>query len=403
MKQIDFISGNRAVAEGVRLSNPQVIAAYPITPQSSIVEYISEMIANDGLNTKMIHVESEHSALSACIGSASVGARTFTASCSQGLLLMHECLFIASGLRLPMVMCVTNRSLSAPADILCDHSDAMACRDSGWIQLWTENCQEVLDYVLIAFKISEEMSLPIMVNLDGFILSHMSEHVNIPSSDLVNNFLPVPTPKGPLVLPDQFPGYHGAVVFADYAEEWHYSRHRSLIKSGAVIKKTFDEFEVNFGRRYDLVKEYRCEDAEIILVSLGTMSDTIREVVDKKRDDDGVKVGSLSLSSFRPFPTEEVRKILKDASIVAVLDKSISNASMGGPVFHEICSALNNIPDHPKVIDFIVGLGGRDVTKNTIDKAIVKAEEIVKSGRIESELYWPDARESILKDWGMWP
>lgn len=400
MRQTKFMSGNQAVAEAVKLSGVQVVAAYPITPQSSIVEYISEMIANGEIDAELIHVESEHSSMSACIGAASVGARAFTATCSQGLALMHECLFIASGLRLPVVMCVVNRALSAPINILCDHSDTMASRDCGWIQFWAETCQEVLDDILISFKVAESISMPAMVNLDAFVLSHLHEPVDVPSLETAKEFLPDPSPIEPLVLPER-PGCHGTIAFADYTEEWNYSRHHRLVKSKNLIEKTDDEFARKFGRKYDLVETYRCEDADTILVGMGTMVGTTRDVVDDLRRE-GLHVGLLKLRVFRPFPVTEIRRALRKAKVVAVMDRSLSYAAAGGPVFLEISNALYNLSDRPLVIDFVLGLGGRDITSRSIRKIVDEADKVQQTGKVTKELIWPDVRKGILKNWAEW-
>lgn len=399
MAEHKFLSGNACAAEAVKLSSVKVVAAYPITPQSSMVESISLMTANGELDAEIIHVESEHSAMSACIGAASVGARTFTASCSQGLALMHECLFIASGLRLPIVMCVTNRALSAPANILCDHSDTMASRDCGWIQFWVQDCQEVLDSTVMAFKIAEAVSMPVMVNMDGFSLSHLSEPVEVPSFAQVRDFLPDLKPAGPLVLPG-WPGCHGPAVFADYTEEWAYSRHRRLTESLDTIQEVHSTFYARFGRQYDVVEQYQCNDADVILVGMGTMTSTAKEVIDQERKR-GKKVGLLRLRVFRPFPVKAIKDILGQAKFVVVMDRSISYGA-SGPVFQEVSSALGNLTRKPRVMGAVLGIGGRDVTTKTIKRALDLAAGAQKSSETESSYFWPGAREDVLKNWGEW-
>jgi pyruvate ferredoxin oxidoreductase alpha subunit len=393
-----LISGCKAVAEGVKLARVKVIAAYPITPQTEIIEYLARMIADNELDADMIIPESEHSAISICMGASLTGVRTFTATCSQGLALMHECLFQASGLRLPIVMAITNRALSHPGSILGDHSDTMASRDSGWIQFWAKNCQEVLDSILIAYKVAEIASLPTMVNLDGFTLSHLYEPVELPEPIEVEDFLPAePKKRGPL-LSQEFSGFIGPPSPAEYTEEWHYMLHKSLIESKSLIQKVDAEFAQRFGRKYSLVEEYQCDDAEIILVGMGSVVGTIEDSIETLRKE-GIRVGLIRLRVFRPFPLEDVRKILRRASVVAVLDRSISHGSTGGPVFHEVSSALNIFSDKPIVIGFVLGLGGRDITKELIIKIIKFSESVKKSGIIPSESIFPSIRENILKKW----
>jgi|Deesub1362A_J573_1020465.scaffolds.fasta_scaffold04469_3 pyruvate ferredoxin oxidoreductase alpha subunit len=396
---IKLMSGNKAVAESVKLSSVQVIAAYPITPQTPIIEELSKMIANGEFDADMIHVESEHSAISACIGAAFVGTRTFTATCSQGLALMHECLFITSGFRLPIVMCITNRALSMPGNILNDHSDVMASRDCGWIQFWTETCQEVLDCTLMAYKVAETVNLPVMVNLDGFVLSHLYEPVELPDKMTIEDFLPEPDMKGPLLSSEQS-GYFGPPAPAEYTEEFHYIRHQDLIHSKNVIKKTYEEFSQTFGREYELVDAYRCEDAEIILVGMGSVSGTVKDVVDDIRKV-GFRVGLMNIRVFRPFPIDEIKKVLKNAKIVIVLDRTMPNGAIGGPVFREVSSAIVNLSDRPLIVSAVLGLGGRDISKKTIMKVIDEARKIERAGIDQIELMWPDVRDDVLKNWAV--
>lgn len=385
-----LISGSRAVAEAVRLCEVNVISAYPISPQTPIVEYISEYIANGQLKAQFIQAESEFGAMAACIGASAVGARVFTATCSQGLALMHELNYIAAGLRLPIVMAVTNRRLSQPLGMWCDHSDAMGERDSGWLQIYTESCQEVLDTVIQAFKIAEnkEILLPVMVCLDGFILSHTSEVVCVPELKAVREFLPPyePDPSHHTLLDLNAPMAVGGGCPPSYAMEFDYKKFEAQEKAKEVIKKVDDEFANLFGRHYGLVEAYRCEDAEIVLISMGTIVSTAKEVVDTLRDK-GWPVGVLKVRSYRPFPKEEVLKFTSNAKAIAVVNRAISYG-IGAPLSSDVAVALYNASHKPILLNFIAGIGGRDVTPKDIMAIFGKAEKVIKEGRIEHEIEW---------------
>jgi pyruvate ferredoxin oxidoreductase alpha subunit len=366
---------SHAVSEGVKLANVDVIAAYPITPQTHIVERLAQMIADGELLAEYINVESEHSAMSACIGAAAVGARAFTATSSQGLALMHELLFIASGLRMPIAMVVANRALSAPINIWCDHSDIMAERDCGWIQIFVENGQEAFDQTICAFKIAESTYLPVMVNLDGFILTHMIEPIELLSQADVEKFLPKFKPK--FKLDPKNPICIGGVGTPEIYFEIKKQQDSVLRDSKSAICKIWDEFAQLSRRFYAPIKSYKTEDAEILILTMGAIGGTARTAINKLRAK-GKKIGLLSLRLFRPFPFEELREAVKNASSLAVVDRSVSYGGPGGPVFSEIRSALFDMD--LKIYGFILGLGGRDIKIEDFE-AIV---EIVERGELKN-------------------
>lgn len=365
-----------AISEAVKLARCEVIAAYPITPQTHIVESLAEMVANGELDAEYINVESEHSAMSACVGAAAAGARTFTATSSQGLALMHEVLFIASYLRLPIVMAVANRALSAPLNIWGDQSDIMAERDCGWCQVFGENGQELFDLTLCAFKIAECALIPVIVNLDGFTTSHVVEPVEVLSQEEVDRFLPEYTPAYKLY--PKKPKTFGSYALPDFYTEAKKQQEEALRNSYSVILKVFEEFNKMFGREYKPVEKYKTEDAEILILSAGGISGTAKVAVDKMREK-GEKVGLLKLNLWRPFPEKELKDAIKDCKILSVVDRAISFGGAGGPIATEIKSYLYNTQFNSiKVLSFIAGLGGRDVK-------IEDFEEIVRKSKISGD------------------
>ena len=395
-----YVSGCQAVAMGVSLSEADVVAAYPITPQTSIVELLATKIAAGELRAQMVHVESEHSAMSVCVGAACVGARPFTASCGQGLAYMKEPVFWAAGLRLPIVMAVTNRSLLGPNTIFCDHQDAISnSRVSGWLQLYAETCQEVLDSVILAYRVAEDtrVQLPIMVCLDGFFLSHLNEAVDVPDRDRVHAFLPKLTGQRPGLDPAE-PKLLNVLVPPDYYTEFEFDKHHSMLQAAGVIDEALEEFQERFGRRYARVEPYALDGAEIVLVAMGSMTGTIRAVVRALRAD-GRKVGLLKIRSFRPFPHKEVADLLGTARVVGVLDRSLSFGSTGA-LYQEVVRCLYGHASRPLALDFIVGLGGRDVSAATVHRAAEACREAMAAGRVEKDVLWPDARQDLLRTWG---
>ncbi len=397
---VEYISGCKAAAEGARLAKVDVVAAYPITPQTSIVEYLASYVADGILKAQMVLAESEHSAISACTGAGMVGARAFTATASQGLALMHEVLFFTSGLRIPMVAVVANRALASPVSIFADFKDSLAQRDTAWLQFYVESCQEILDSVLIAYKIAEDerVLLPVMVCLEGFVLSHLSEPVIIPDEKLVAEFLPKGAPKYP-ILDMNDPKIFNVMAFPDTYEEFERDKHMSMLKAFDVLEEAYADFERIFGRRYNDVEGYRTEDAEIILVAMGTSAGTAIEVVNERRAR-GEKVGLVRVRTFRPFPYQKLASFIKGAKVVGVLDRDISAGSTG-ILYQEVLASLANLPVRPLMQNFIIGLGGRDIHIGTIQKITNILEETVKQGSVNQDVLWPDENLELLKAWGL--
>ena len=381
MPEREVIHGSRAVAEGVKLCDVEVIAAYPITPQTHIVEDLAKMIADGELDAEYIKVESEHSAMAACIGSSATGARTFTATSSQGLALMHEVLFIASGMRLPIVMANANRALSAPINIWNDQQDAMSERDCGWPQLYCETNQEVIDTTIQAFRIAEDKDvlLPVMVNLDGFVLTHTIEPVEMPDKEQVKRYLPDFKPQVSL-NPDD-PMTQGAFADPSCYMEFRLEQEKAMNRALGVIKKADEEFGKIFGRSYGHTEAYNMKNADIVLVTLGSVAGTIKEVIDSVDN-----VGLLRIRTYRPFPKKEILDALKNAKVVAVIEKDVSIGLGEGALYSELKGLLYSSELNPRTLGFIVGLGGRDVTLENI-KEIVSIAEKAKKEDVE-EVSW---------------
>ena len=347
---LKVMTSNRAVAEAVKMAKPDVVPVYPITPQTTISEYLAKFVADGELKSEYIRVESEHSAISAALGASSAGVRVFTA-----------------GMRSPVVLVDANRALSAPLSIWNDQQDTISERDSGWLQIYAENAQEALDAVLIAYRVAEdpEVLLPCMVCIDGYFLTHTVEPLDVPSQEEVDQFLPPYKPYA--FLDPEKPMSIGTFTDPEYYMEARYAIEKAMEKSKEVIAKADQDFKEIFGREYDLVENYRCDDAEIIIVAMGSVCGTIKDVIDTLREE-GEKVGLLKLRVFRPFPQEEIVKVLGKASKVAVLDKNVS-FGMGGVVYNEIKSKTN-----ADAYGFIAGLGGRDITPEHIREIIAKTK-----------------------------
>jgi pyruvate ferredoxin oxidoreductase alpha subunit len=362
-----------AVSEAVKLANVDVISAYPITPQTHIVEHLSELVADGELQAAFIPVESEHSALSAAVGAAAVGARSYTATSSQGLALMHEIMFIVSSIRMPLVMTVVNRALSAPINIWNDLSDIMPERDCGWIQLFAINGQEAIDLTLQAFKIAEDprVLLPVLVNLDGFVLSHVIEPVELPDQETVDGFLPPYKPV--LRLDPDHPVTIGAFGSPDVFMEVKKQVEEALIDSQKVVAEVWKDFEQRFGRVYKPIESYQTKGAETILITMGSVSETAMTAVDALRAK-GRKVGLVHIRLWRPFPFKEFLQAIRGAKTLAVLDRALSPGGVGGPVGLEVKAALFGKDDRPYVAEFVAGLGGRDLTVDTFIELLDKAE-----------------------------
>lgn len=372
------LEASHAVAEAARMADVDVISAYPITPQTHIPERLAEMVADGELNAAYIPVESEHSAMSACLGAAAIGARTFTATAGPGLEYMHNVLYVASSMRLPVIMTVANRALSAPISIWGDHSDAMAVRDTGWIQVFCQNSQEAFDLTLWAFRVGEDRSVlfPVMVHIDGFTLSHVVEPVILPEQNEVDRFLP--RFEYPFRLDPDRPMTHGALGPPDIYSEAKLAQEIALRKSKGVILQAWKEFGDIFGRYYHPVEEYRIEGAETVLLTMGSYTETAKIVIDERRAK-GEAVGLVSLRLWRPFPFEEFRHAVKGSKVLIVFDRCIS-FGLGGPVFSEVRSALYDEETRPRVVGFVGGLGGRDVPEEDFDYVIERGREIAEKG-----------------------
>jgi pyruvate ferredoxin oxidoreductase alpha subunit len=399
------LNGDEAVALAAKQCDVDVVAAYPITPQTIIVEKFSEYVANGEVKTEFVCTESEHSALTACLAASVTGARTFTASASAGLALMHEMLFVTSGCRAPVVMAIANRALSAPLNIHGDQSDSMAERDSGWIHIYVENSQEAYDSVIQAFKIAEDVdvSLPIIVGLDGFTLSHSLENVDVLADDNVKQFvgdrqLPkVTTHEGKTVsfkLDPENPMTMGPIAFPNYYFEFKRQQQEGMKNALKRIQEVNSEYAKLTGRRYGngLIDAYKLEDAEIAVVCVGSTCGTLKVVVDELRQE-GIKAGLLRLRTFRPLPVEDLRKALAKITAVAVMDKSMSFGGLGGAVFCEIRHALYDEKQRPPIVNYIYGLGGRDTSPRELRGVFEELMRIAKTRHVEKQVNYLGLRE----------
>ena len=394
------LGGDQAVAYAVKQSDVDVVAAYPITPQTIIVEKFSEYVANGEVETNFVCVESEHSAMAASISASATGARAFTATGSAGLALMHEMLFVASGCRTPVVMAIANRALSAPLNIHCDHSDTMAQRDSGWIQLYAENAQEAYDSILQAFRIAENLDvlLPVMVGLDGFTLSHTLENVEALPDETVKEFVGVRTfpnvlthegKTSPFRLDPANPMTMGPIALQNYYFEFKRQQEEAMENALNVIQHVNNEYAKISGRSYGngLIEAYCLEDAEIAAICLGSTAGTMKAVVDELRQE-GVKAGLLRLRTFRPFPVEAIRSALTNVKAVAVMDKCISFGGNGGPVFHEVRHLLYEATSRPYIINYIYGLGGRDTSPTELRSIYENLQRILQAGSVKKTIQY---------------
>ncbi|MBF4695740.1 transketolase C-terminal domain-containing protein [Fusibacter ferrireducens] len=366
MSRNAFLNGDEAVAYGVKLSRPHVVAAYPITPQTIAVEKISSFVQNGELQCEYMHVESEHSAMACSIGASSVGARTFTATSSQGLLYMAECLPYASGARLPIVMMNANRAIATPWNIYGDQMDVMFLLNAGWVQIFVEDAQEALDMTIQSFKVAEHKAVmaPVMINLDGFVLTHTYEKVNIPSQEAVDQFLPAFT-GAPHMMNDETPMSMCISAGNQHNMEFKLKQHRDLLSALEIIESVDREFEEQFGRGYGgAIEGYKHEDAEILLITTGSVTGTARVVVDQLRSE-GKRVGLVKLRVVRPFPVAQLGATIKNAKVIGVVDKNIS-FGYEGTLYTNINSALIQSDIKKETYNFIGGIGGRDITKEAI-------------------------------------
>lgn len=399
------LNGDESVALAVKQCDVDVVAAYPITPQTIIVEKFSEYVANGEVETNYICTESEHSAMTAVLAASVTGARTFTASASAGLALMHEMLFVTAGSRAPVVMAIANRALSSPLNIHGDHSDSMAERDSGWIHIYVENAQEAYDSIIQAFRIAEDLnvSLPVIVGLDGFTISHTLENVNILPDEVVKQFvgerkLPmVLTHEGktvPFKLDPDNPITMGPNVSPAFYFEFKRQQEEAMRIALNKIQEINSEYAKISGRSYGngLIDAYQLEDAEIAIIVVGSTAGTLKVIVDELRQG-GVKAGILRLRTFRPLPVEELRNALKNIKALAVMDKAMSPGGLGGPVFAEIRSALYDQKQRPIMVNYIFGLGGRDSNPTELRKIFDELTKIYKTGQAETLVHYFGLRE----------
>lgn len=385
------MTGNYAIAEAMRQINPEVVAAYPITPQSSIVERFSKFVADGVVDTEMVRVESEHSAMSACVGASMAGVRTMTATCSAGLALMWEIIGVASGLRCPIVMPVANRALSAPLNIHCDHSDSMGARDLGWIQIYNETAQEVYENVFLALRLAEHrnVQLPVMVCEDGFITSHCVQNVKIYDDAVIKKFIGERKPEFNL-LDTKNPITVGAIELQDYLFETKWQQEDAMKKVPKVYLQVGKELSKITGSDYGFFHEYKTKDADVVIVTMSSAAGTTKSVVDKMRKK-GMKVGLVKIRLFRPFPYDAVRDVLKKFKAIAVLDRSFSFGAHA-PLFSEVRNALYEVGKKPALQSYIFGLGGRDLLESHVEQAF---NDLI-SGKISKEVKHLGVREEAV-------
>jgi pyruvate ferredoxin oxidoreductase alpha subunit len=404
-QEIQGLNGDEAVALAAKQCDVDVVASYPITPQTIIVEKFAEYVANGEVETEYVCTESEHSAMAACLAASATGARVFTASASAGLALMHEMLFVTSGCRAPVVMAIANRALSAPLNIHGDHSDAMAERDSGWIQVYCENAQEVYDSVIQAFRIAEhlDVQLPVMVCLDGFTVSHTLENTQVLPDDAVKRFVGtrqfpvVLTHEGktvPFKLDPENPMTMGPMALPNYYFEFKRQQEEAMRNALEVIPQVHDEYAEMSGRRYGegLLEQYALEDAEVAIVCLGSTAGTVKTVVDDLRAE-GAKAGLLRIRTYRPFPAEAIVKALDNVKAAAVMERSMSFGGRGGAVFHEVRNALYDTAARPFIVNYIHGLGGRDTNPSQIRMIYNDLQKIMHSKRVDDPVRFVGLRE----------
>ncbi len=376
------LSGNEAVATAMKQINPDVVAAFPITPSTEIPQYFSTFVANGSVDTEFVAVESEHSAMSACIGAQAAGSRAMTATSANGLSLMWEMIYIASSLRLPIVLNLVNRAVSGPLNIHCDHSDAMGVRDSGWIMLFSENNQEAYDNNLMAHKIAENQNvqLPIMICQDGFITSHSIENIELEEDSEVKKFVGEYHPEHYL-LNKKEPIAVGPLDLQAYLFEHKAQQAEAMKAAKQVILDVSKDFEKWTGRHYELFEEYKLSDAEIAIVCMNSTAGTAKAVIDKLREN-GIKAGLLKIRVYRPFPSDEVAKALSDLKAIAVLDRSDSLNAIGGALFEDVTSSMYVAKKQVPIVNYIYGIGGRDTTEKDIESVFTDLTEIVSTGSV---------------------
>lgn len=375
------LTGNEAIAYAVKQCDVGLVSAYPITPQTIIVERISDYVANGEIDTEFVCVESEHSALSACIGASLTGLRVFTATASQGLALMHEVLYVASGLRCPIVMAVANRALSAPLNIHCDHSDMMGSRDCGWIQIFAENVQEAYDWTIQSFKIAEhpEVQLPVAVNIDGFTLTHCLENIEVLEKEDIEKFLP---PRKPIYkLDPEKPMTFGAWAMPEYYYKFKLQQQEAMERSISVIKQVTEEYSMLTGRKYGTLQKYGLEDSKVAVIALGSTCGTLRYVAKALRKTNGIKVGIIKLWLYRPIPEDDLLSTIENLNTLIVLDRALSPGAAFGPLGSDIASLIVKHSLNLKLLNYTYGLGGDEISIELAEKLLrlaVKVSEGVK-------------------------
>ena len=391
---IKMFDGNGAAVEAIRLARPGVIAAYPITPQSSIAEHLADEVASGAIKAEYVRVESEHSAMSVSVGAQLTGVRVATATASVGLALMHEVCGVAAGCRVPIVMPVVNRSLVAPWSLWCDHSDTMAERDTGWLQFYCATVQDILDLQLCAYRISEheDVMTPSMICFDGFYLSHSMQRVDTPSDEEAWDFVK------PYVRKNMYIDTKDVMFVNDLCPtvehtEMKYQQKVGFERAAVVAKEVFKEYEERFGRKLHTVESYRLEDAEVAVVTIGSMSGTGKYVVNQLREK-GIKAGLLRICMFRPFPADEVREALKNVKVIGVMDRSCGLGAAQGPVCSEVKAALFGTPD-VKIFDFIGGIAGRDISDGSFRKIFGELID-VKDGKSNTVNTWFDVNPNAM-------
>lgn len=387
------LTGNEAVALAMKQINPDVVAAYPITPQTEIVQIFSQFVADGEIDTEFVTVESEHSAMSAVVGASAAGARAMTATSSNGLELMFEIVNIASSLRLPIVMAIVNRTISGPINIHCDHSDVMSIRDSSWILLFGENAQEVYDNLLMANRIAEhqDIMLPVAVNMDGFIISHAVENIDLVANDDVKDFVHDYHPEHYL-LDAANPITVGPIDLQDFLFEHKRQQVEALKKVPQIISEVSADFAKLTGRNYDYFESYQMADAEIALIAIGSTAGTAKAAIDNLRNA-GVRVGLLKIRLYRPFPAVEICETLGNIQAIGIMDRAESYSNTGGPLFTDVRAALYDAEINPQIINIIYGLGGRDITVKDLEKIIYKVQDVKESGQIAEKIIYYGVRE----------
>ena len=384
------LTGNDSAAYAMKQLNPDVVAAFPITPQTEMMHKFASYVADGVVDTEFVRVESEHSAMSAVVGASLAGARACTATCSAGLALMWEILYVASSCRCPLMMPVVNRALSAPINIHCDHSDSMGARDAGWIQLYSENCQEAYDNAIQAYRVAEhpDVRLPTMVPLDGFILSHTLEGLEVNDDEAVQDFVGDYKPDRSLLNVDD-PHTFGMFALPNYYMEYKKQQVDAMEAALEVVQEVGKEYGEMTGRSYSLVEDYKCDDADVIIVGLGSTMGTAKQAADDLREE-GVKAGVLKIRCFRPFPTDRINEVLEGAEVVGIMDRAVS-FGLGGPLFHEIRSSQWG--QSTPLMNFIYGLGGRDLSLKRVKEIFGSLIEAAEANDYEPTVRYVDVRE----------